>query len=1014
MKKKIVAILLVLCMVMLMVPVSAIGSISVASAEDNGTLVIHFYNGANEYSFPQWGEKKVDCVWVAYYWIDTGRVAAEKTDANGMVVLDDEFYRGDNKAHIFEIHLNASETRAVKQKKKLGLIMVRAYIDELGYLTPYWRNNLGKDLPSDRMISVELDENGRDDYYIIAGDKNNYTSAAEAMEAFQRVESAKFDDFSTLIVQTTSEVTTSTNVTLYKDMDLTDEEDGEIIFQGKVTTPYGNSMGGTINLGDLFYQKNKVAFDWNADYKVYVEGIKFSASVIKTRLYLSDEFQTQCIPTNQNTELGAIYKKNATVVDWLGNESTKNVTLFKYWAPVSTNVEINLYNTGDELDDSLFLSTVDMVKSWEVDEESDKTQAEILAESYPSLGIVAENGIWIAVVEEDLNGVYYTYTNYTMGEGVETVDIYAKAVGVNGNRGMVCDLSATDPDGWDEDLQKAIEIRNSNSDTAVIWEIHVRDFSVAPDNGMTYHGKYLAFTEEDTHVKGDDTLKTGIAYLKELGVTYVHLNPVYDFSTVDEEYIHNTDYNTKQNWGYDPKNYNVPEGSYATNAEDGAVRINEFKQMVQALHNAGIGVIMDVVYNHTYTVDSWFEKSVPGYYYRQALSGQAGSFGFQAWTTNPLGGYNYSDASGCSNETASERAMFRKYMIDSLTYWVEEYHIDGFRFDLMEIHDVQTMNRLRVTFDGLKDISGAKIIIYGEPWAADSLGIDTWKKYLGNDEQSLMGAGWHDGHIGQLDPRIMAFNDRFRDGIKGDGDGWGYIQGNTDTLDKVKEGIKGYFKGVDTGSAVHSIAYVASHDNYTTWDQLVHTVYSSTSPTLYSQYNSVLEHKNMMAATLTLTARGKSFMLAGDEIARTKYGNHNSYNAQDKVNAFDYYRQEEFSALFEWYKGLIALRTQLFPSIATGAGKLDVKDEDGCLVYTYESGLDSDKYVQVKILLNPFGYDKWIGIDGEWTILGDATGFDAVENEDGKVVDLNGKGKASTSFECKPYSSNILVQIKEK
>ena len=537
---------------------------------------------------------------------------------------------------------------------------------------------------------------------------------------------------------------------------------------------------------------------------------------------------------------------------------------------------------------------------------------------------------------------------------------------------MVCALDETNPDGWAQDLQKATEIRQNNSQVAVIWEVHVRDFSISPDSGLTYKGKYLAFTEQGTTAKGS-TAKSGIDYLKELGVTYVHLNPVYDFATVDAEYINNTDYTTKQNWGYDPKNYNVPEGSYATDAERGDVRINEFKQMVAALHDAGIGVIMDVVYNHTYTADSYFEKTVPGYYYRQELDNFTGSYGVNAWKTNALGAYNLSDGSGCSNETASEREMYRRYMKDSLKYWAEEYHIDGFRFDLMAIHDVKTINEIRYTLDTLP--GGTGILVYGEPWAAGALGM------IEDASQNVIPA--NSDNLNALDSRVAAFNDRMREGIKGDNGGsTGYVQGNMSGLNKVKAGINGLFlkssgDGVISTASSHSITYTTSHDNYTLWDQLINTTVRSKSPTVYSERNSIIERKNMLAAALTLTSKGTSFILAGEEMARTKFGNHNSYNAQDKINAIDYGRQEQFSKLSAWYKGLIELRTKRFTSISRGNDQAIVNSsEDGCLVYTFHKEIATDEYSELTVILNPFSTARTFDYSDGWTIIANENGFD--------------------------------------
>ena len=951
MKRKLTVILMI---VALIVSLTAVSLVTTVNAEENGVVYVHFYNGSGEYAWSEWAGKK-DVVWGSYYWIDTGRVTAAMGD-------DAEFAREVdgvvNTGKTFKINLNASETKACQQGKKLGLIMVRSYVDELGYLTPYWNNNTGKDLSSDRYLDVQFDSNNEYHVWIIAGDKNNYTSLSSAKSAFERIESANFDDFDTLLLQTTKAIDSTTNIDIYKVTDAVANPDGELFKADlHVSETWNGGLNGKITglgLGD--------SFDWNADYQVLIEEVSpFRTAATKTRLYLSDKFKSECTP-DSSLQLGAIY--------------TRGATTFRVWAPVSTNVVVNFYRSGNELDNTLARPAMAMTRS--------------------------AKGVWEAKVEGDLHGTYYTYTNYVGGDAIETVDVYANAVGVNGNRAMVCDLDSTDPAGWDADLATATSIRQNNSGIGVIWEIHVRDFSISPDSGLTYKGKYLAFTEDDAYVKGSDTLRSGIAYLKELGVNYVHLNPVYDFSTVDEEYINNTDYTTKQNWGYDPKNYNVPEGSYATDAEHGEVRINEFKQMVQALHQAGIGVIMDVVYNHTYTADSYFEKTVPGYYYRQALSADLGSFGYNSWTVNALGAYNLSDGSGCSNETASERAMYRKYMIDSLCFWASEYHVDGFRFDLMAIHDVTTINAVRHALDQLP--GGQGILVYGEPWAAGALGLDPHTGEISASSDNL----------NALDSRVAAFNDRMREGIKGNNDGGiGYVQGAVEgNLNRVKAGINGLFlnysgDGVVSTSPSHTITYTTSHDNYTLWDQLINTTVSDKSPTIYSERNAVIERKNMLAATLTLTSKGTAFILAGEEMARTKVGNHNSYNAQDKINAIDYQRQEEFKSLRDWYKGLIELRTCRFTSIAKGAGQATTGDFYGCLVYTFGKEIASDEYNKVTVVLNPYGYSMDIDmsavdgnpLSGTWRVIASQAGFD-----------FDSTNTVSGTFTLPAYSAYILVQ----
>ena len=372
----------------------------------------------------------------------------------------------------------------------------------------------------------------------------------------------------------------------------------------------------------------------------------------------------------------------------LGAVYTPQATTWKLWSPTAKHVQLRLYATG-----------------------SDEEEGAARLGTY-SMELNADTGVWSLTLQGDYKNVYYTYLVTARGVTRETRDIYAKAAGVNGYRSMVVDLDATDPAGWDNDSHVLLD----ESTDAVIWEVHVRDFSIDPSSGVSQanRGKFLAFTEDGTTLNGEaDELSTCVNYLKEMGVNTVHLLPVYDFGSVDETV---TDDPTNRNWGYDPINYNVPEGSYSTDPYNGNTRITEFKQMIQALHAAGISVVMDVVYNHTYDVDSYewgarllynnaFNDSVPGYYFRMS--------GPSSW-------YN---GSGCGNVTASDKLMYRKYMIESVRYWATEYHIDGFRFDLMGCHDVDTMNLIRAELDNLDGGEGRKILMYGEPWTGGDAGI---------------------------------------------------------------------------------------------------------------------------------------------------------------------------------------------------------------------------------------------------------------------------------------------------
>ncbi len=539
--------------------------------------------------------------------------------------------------------------------------------------------------------------------------------------------------------------------------------------------------------------------------------------------------------------------------DDLGATYTPIRTTFKVWSPSAEKVCIRLYTRGstEEPGDKI-ISTTEMRYN-------------------------DENGVWYTVIPGDLAGVYYTYL-VTIGEKTnETVDIYAKATGVNGLRGMVVDLKATNPNGWEND-KHVLALKATN---AIIWEVHIKDFSYDKSSGIPekYRGKFLAFTQTGTTVGGKGKTPTCIDYLSSLGVNYVHILPAFDYITVDEA-KHADD---AFNWGYDPQNYNVPEGTYSTNPYDGNVRIREFKEMVMALHERGIGVIMDVVYNHTYkTVDSTFNMTVPDYYYRKTDDGR------------------FSNASGCGNETASEHLMFRKFMIDSVLYWANEYHIDGFRFDLMGVHDVETMNLIRAELDKLEN--GKRILMYGEPWqgGASCCKVPVAMQY----------------NMKMLDERIAAFDDKSRDIIKGDtfnASYWGFVQGGgtaNDLCAAVTAHTLEKYHNNWSKAPSQTVTYVSAHDNYTLWDKLVYSVLGNGD---YNARNEKLVAMNKLAAAIVLTSQGISFFQAGEEFARTKNGNHNSYNASAKINRLDWSRLEKFKDLSDYYAGLIKIRRYFSP-----------------------------------------------------------------------------------------------------
>ena len=529
--------------------------------------------------------------------------------------------------------------------------------------------------------------------------------------------------------------------------------------------------------------------------------------------------------------------------DDLGFTYTKESTTFKVWAPVANQVLLKLYTTGSYQEQG---ATVIAIKKMEYDECT---------------------GVWSKTVDGDLHGVYYTYLIHNNHLSCETQDVYSKATGVNSQRSMVVDLERTNPDGWENDKHVLVD----EPTKAIVWEVHVRDFSSSNTSGVSkeHRGTYLAFTENDTKVPYTDA-PTCMSYLKELGITHVQLNPVFDFGSVNEAT------GVEYNWGYDPVNYNVPEGSYSTDPYHGEVRIKEFKQMVKALHDNGIGVIMDVVYNHMYSGDdSCFEKTVPNYYFRKQ-------------------GNRYLNSSGCGNVTASEKLMYRKFMIDSVKYWATEYHIDGFRFDLMACHDIETMNLVREELDKIDK----RILIYGEPWTADNgdNGIS------GDDCCSKCNAH-------KLSSRIGMFNDDFRNGIKGgsDDDTKGYIQGSGFDTYKILAGMMGASSdtfGRWAKCPSQSINYASAHDNLTLWDKLLKSNYKHDFDTKVQK----IIDQNKLSATFVLMSLGVPFMLAGEEFARTKKGDHNSYRSPDSVNSIDWSRTIEYKELVDYYKGLIEIR----------------------------------------------------------------------------------------------------------
>ncbi len=558
--------------------------------------------------------------------------------------------------------------------------------------------------------------------------------------------------------------------------------------------------------------------------------------------------------------------------DDLGAVIADGKTTFKVWAPTASRVVLNLFENGASGESA----NVDGAGGDSAGVDGANVDG-ASGEAYFSADMVkGEKGVWSYTVDSNTacgHGTYYTYTVTTAVGMAEAVDPYAKAVGVNGNRGMVVDLSLTDPTGFDSDSY--VNSISTYSD-AVIWETHVRDFSIA-NAQSAYQGKYLAFTERGlTNASG---FPAGVDYLVELGITHVHLLPIYDFATVDES---NPD--ASYNWGYDPKNYNALEGSYSTDPYHGEVRISEFKQAVQALHSCGIGVVMDVVYNHTYSSDSSLNRIVPYYYYRYTSEGRN------------------SNGSGCGNETASNRVMYRKYMVDSVVYWMTEYHLDGFRFDLMGLHDTETMQEIEKALHAINP----KCLIYGEGWAG---GTAAYSSSLLATQANISKVKATSGAAGS----IAVFNDAIRDGLKGSvftSSAKGLISGavNKENAQKVAFGIAGGASSSAVSWSVKNgmvINYMSAHDNNTLWDKL-----------LLSNPTSSTEERiqmNKFGAAVVMISRGTPFLLSGEEILRTKAGDSNSYKSSDEINKIDWDLVTSGSAeedMFNWYKALIEMRAK--------------------------------------------------------------------------------------------------------
>lgn len=624
----------------------------------------------------------------------------------------------------------------------------------------------------------------------------------------------------------------------------------------------------------------------------------------------------------------------------LGAYCSEKGSVFKVWSPFAKRVELRLYQDG-------------------------KTDIYEKREMLPDV-----QGTWKYCTEQNLSGTYYDYRVWNGSRAVQTADPYAVACSCNGRRSMAIDLRQTDPEGFAQDRAPVQSSEN------IIYELHVKDFSFDEDSGIPkeYRGKFKAFTVKEEN----GALPVCIRHLKELGITHVHLLPVFDYGALDE-----AGSERQYNWGYDPVNYNIPEGSYSTDPYDGAVRIRECKEMVQALHQNGIRVVMDVVYNHTFEEDSWLERMVPGYYNRRFKDG------------------SLSNGSACGSDLAAGRSMVDNYIVDSVLFWAREYHMDGFRFDLMGLLTVELMNRIRRELD--REFGPGEKLLYGEPWRANESPMETGTRACLKE------------NVKYLDEGIAVFSDDTRDAVKGHvfyEEVPGFVNGGKDMEKKILGAVSGWRKnqkGFLPKSCSQIVNYVSAHDNLTLWDKLVlsmhggcgknneyreNTQKASDDSVFTKKYEDVLK-ANKLAALICFTCQGNLFLQAGEEFARTKLGDHNSFRSAPEVNMLSWKRCAEYGDLVEYYKGLIRLRKSL-PGLcdksAGAAGRIfeETVQGAGTVSFRVDNSGAADGWRQLFIIYHAGKQDAWIRLPkGEWTILADGSETDCQKkaelSEDGRL-----------------------------
>lgn len=851
-------------------------------------------------------------------------VSAKADDADGITVVfhftgtkDNSYsdYRlwlwtiGDG----YEAHMTDNGTEATYTLKENSATL------QVGFIVKKGDGWDAKDYDSDRFIDLTSIVSGQVDVYLTSGVGAYQTDDSKAVKGV-KLTSASSTDLATITIKSSAKIPVSASelTSYFKLKDTTND-----VYVDVTSVEVVEENETTGNYEYLLTPGQKL--DAMGSYEIeYGDGFKFMVGL--PDYYASEEFESKYTYTGD--DLGATY--------------TSESTTFRVWAPLATRVWVNLYTTGDDSQEGAAKIGV----------------SEMTADV---------NGTWVVTISGDLKNFYYTYSAIVNGVEKETIDPYARTAGVNGKRGMIIDLDATDPEGWENDKNPCT---TTHYEDAVIYELHVRDFSYDASSGMVNKGKYLAFTETGTVNSFGQS--TGIDYLKDLGVTHIQLMPVYDYSSVDESNLEKDQFN----WGYDPQNYNFPEGSYSTDPYNGATRVNEFKQMVQSLHNAGISVVMDVVYGHVSSSDSFSVNMLtPSYYTRTASNG-----------------------SGCGNDTATERAMNRKFIVDSMIYWATEYHIDGFRIDQVGLFDTDTVNEVTEALHAIDP----NIILYGEGWAMTT-----------NPSKDVDLATQANADI---TPGFGYFNDGIRDALKGGVFALaeaGYATRNFDKLGSVLDNVTAGAAWAASPNQV--IQYNSCHDNYTLFDKICITNADD------SFEDRVKE--NNLAAAIVYTAQGVPLMQAGEELLRSKpldepnsegvMFEHNSYASSSAMNAikWDDLNKEEYAKTYEYYKGLIefrknhaALRMTSYEDILANLKFIQKgnADDDCVIVYELNGGANGEVSDGITVIYNPSLNTKTIDLsEGEWKICinGEKAGTEVL-------------GTATGSVEVAPISTMVLVKGK--